>query len=318
MIEANEKEDGRIKRKRISEFLLIVTTILWGTTFIITKNTTQVIPPLFYIGVRFIIGFLVFIPFFKHFKSFSKDKNQIKISIIAGFFYFVSIVAQTFGLRFTTASKGAFITAISVIMVPVFLAIFFKEKSSTSLWIGVMLALIGTGILSFEGIEKFEIEQIIGDVLIFICAVFYAIYIIYIGKKANKVDMLPFTALQLFLISILSFILSFFTGELIQVSENTDIIFSTSNILILIYMGAIATSLPFLFQGFGQKNVSSTRAAIIFALEPVFATIFAILLPLLLPFLLEGESLNLQTILGSIFIFIGIIISIERKSKKKE
>ena len=122
--------------------------------------------------------------------------------------------------------------------------------------------------------------------------------------------MISFTAFQLLLISMLSLIFSFITGELSQVSENSVDIFSVTNILVLVYMGAIATSLPFLFQGYGQKKVSSTRAAIIFALEPVFATFFAIIL--------GGELLNFQTILGSVFIFIGILISVEKNSKKEQ
>ena len=85
--------DDRLKSniKGIGEILLILTTILWGTTFIITITITEIVPPFFYIGIRFIIGFLVFLPFFKRFKELIKDKIQRKISIISGLYYFISI-----------------------------------------------------------------------------------------------------------------------------------------------------------------------------------------------------------------------------------
>ena len=103
-----------------------------------------------------------------------------------------------------------------------------------------------------------------GDILVFICAVFYAIYIIFIGNKTHEIDMIVFSALQVLFISVFSFIMSALT-EFHIVFENAKSIFGFSNVLVLIYMGAIATSLPFVFQTFGQKHVSSQRAARIFA-----------------------------------------------------
>jgi drug/metabolite transporter (DMT)-like permease len=297
-MEENNPTDSKNKR-RLSETLLVLTTILWGTTFIITETLVNVIPPLFYLGIRFLIGALVFLPYIKRFKL---NKNIVKVSFIAGLLYFISILTQTYGLKDpeTTASEGAFITALSVIMVPIILSIFSRKKLPIRLWIGVVSAVLGTAIMTLIGSEVIST----GDILVFICAVFYAIYIIYIGNKTQDFDTIVFSAMQLLFISIFSFSISAFT-EFFIIFENIHAIFSLSNILVLIYMGAVATSLPSIFQIYGQRHVSSQRAAIIFALEPVFATFFAVII--------GGNTFNWQTIIGGVLILAGIIVSIEKR-----
>ena len=298
----NNPADSKYK-KRLSETLLVLTTVLWGTTFIITETLVNTIPPLFYLGIRFLIGALVFLPFIKRFKL---NKKIIKISFFGGLLYFISIVAQTYGLKDpqTSASEGAFITSLSVIMVPIILSIFSRKKLPLRLWIGVISAVLGTATMTLVGNEVGSEGISTGDILIFICAVFYALYIIYIGNKTHEIDMIVFSAMQVFFISILSFFTSALT-EFHIVFENINSIFSFSNVLVLIYMGAVATSLPFIFQTYGQKHVSSQRAAMIFALEPVFASFFAVII--------GGNTFNWQTIIGGVFIFAGIFVSIEKK-----
>ena len=185
-------------------------------------------------------------------------------------------------------------------MVPIILSIFSRKKLPVRLWIGVISAVLGTATMTLVGSEVISP----GDILVFICAVFYAIYIIYIGNKTHEVDMIVFSAMQLLFISIFSFIMSALT-EFNIVFENVNSIFGLNNVFVLIYMGAVATSLPFVFQTYGQKHVSSQRAAIIFALEPVFASFFAVII--------GGNTFNWQTLIGAALIFAGIMVSIERR-----
>ncbi|MCP4764594.1 MAG: DMT family transporter, partial [archaeon] len=170
----NDNDNININGKeKLSILLLIITTILWGTSFIITRTIIEVIPPMFYMGLRFFMAGIAFIPFIKQFKKISKE--EIKISFVAGFLYFVAIGTQTLGMTDinTTASKAGFLTGLNVILVPIFLAIFFREKISKRIWIAVVLAIIGTYILSSNnGINSISI----GDILIIICAIFCAFY----------------------------------------------------------------------------------------------------------------------------------------------
>ena len=92
------------KKKAIAVVLLILTTVLWGTTFIITKIVTNTVPVFLYLGIRFFIAFLGFCPFFPRLKRI--NKQIIVGGVISGTFYFLGIASQTFGLQTTTAGKA--------------------------------------------------------------------------------------------------------------------------------------------------------------------------------------------------------------------
>ena len=286
------------KWKYIPEFLLVIVTILWGTTFIITKKTTEIVPPFLYLSLRFGISFFAMVPLLFHSKSFFSSKKKWKISLIAGLLYFFSIATQTIGLQYTSASKASFITALGVIFVPLFMSILYKKKIHWLLWIAVVLAIVGVGLLSFSGLERLSW----GDPLVLACAIFYAFYVIYLEKHLHEVEIIPFTAIQVFIIGILSFILSLIidfgvSSEPIPFHQ----VFTAPNILVYLYMGIIATNGTFILQSYGQKFVSSSRASLIFAFEPFFATIFAIL---------GGELLTIAIGCGMALVFTAVILSI--------
>jgi drug/metabolite transporter (DMT)-like permease len=288
------------KRKFIPEILLVMVTILWGSTFILTKQTTEDIPSFLYLAIRFGIAFLVMVPFLFKFKGFFLSWKKWKISLIAGSLYFISIFTQTLGLQTTTASKGAFITALGVIFVPLFMSVFKKHKIHYLLWIAVCMAIIGVGFLSFSGIEPFSW---LGDSLVLVCAISYAMYVIYLDNHVMEVEIMPFTAVQLLLISILSLIISLiFEFAITNTVSDAVTMFSVRNVLVLLYLGVIATTLTFVMQTFGQRYVSSTRTSLIFAFEPFFATIFAIII--------GNEQLSILIGIGMILVLSAVIISI--------
>jgi drug/metabolite transporter (DMT)-like permease len=288
------------KWKYIPELLLVLVTILWGSTFILTKQTTEIIPEFLYLAIRFGVAFIAMIPFLYKFKNFFKSGKNWKISLISGLLYFISIFTQTIGLQTTTASKGAFITALGVIFVPLFMSIFKKRKIHFLLWIAVVLAIVGVAFLSFSEIERISW---VGDSLVLICAVSYAFYVIYLDNHVHEVEIIPFTAVQLFFISISSFVISLiYEFGIIKSVPNVLIVFSNQNILVLAYLGLIATTLTFIMQSFGQRFVSSTRTSLIFAFEPFFATLFAIWL--------GDERLSFLIGTGMVLVFSAVIISI--------
>lgn len=289
---------------RFSVFLLVLTTILWGTTFIITKTLTNTIPLFLYLGIRFFLAGIFFIPFRKHFRGITK--KEIGISAKAGALFFLSQITQTIGLHYTTVAKAGFITGLNVLMVPVFLAIFWKKKASKLLWLGVILAILGIAFLSFmdSGTGLMELTGLnIGDILIIICAIFYAFYLIYVDKYLFKIDVIAFSSLQILIVSGYCLVGSFiFDDWNFILHTGTDQIFTWFNILIIIYISFGATSGSLMTQFNGQKYMNNTtKSAIIYALEPVFATMFGIIF--------GDEVITNSVIIGSAFIFIGIIIS---------
>ncbi|TFG05938.1 MAG: DMT family transporter [Promethearchaeota archaeon] len=285
-----------LNQKFIATALLIATTVLWGSTFIITKTMIQEVPIFLYLSLRYFIALIGFIPFLIRIKGL--NKRIIWMGFFSGILYYLAITFQTYGLVTTSASKAGFITGLSTIMVPFFTWFFFKEKViNKKIWFAAILSVIGMGFLLLEGIEG----VIIGDVLVLICAVFCALFIIYNDKCVRLVDVYLYTIIQLITLCLLCISSSLILNESYNL-EHADLNFW----LIMFYMGFMATSLTFLFTNWGQQHQESSQTAIIFALEPVFAVIFA-------SFLIGNEVLSWQTWFGCGLIFLALIIVVRNK-----
>ena len=252
---------------------------------------------LFRSGIRYFIAFLGFFPFYGRILKFSKE--QLKISFIASLLAWLSFSIQTFGIKLTSPTKSGFITGLNVIMVPIFAALLFRQKIQWKIWLSAILALVGVSILTFGEFGKLEL----GDLLIFICDIFYALFIIYLEYNLKKVDTIGFSVLLVLNMSVFSFLLSIFTDDYIYIlNEGWFKIATWENFLYLIYMGIIASTIATLTQNFGQSVVKSTRAAIISALEPIFAAFFAIIF--------GKDKFSFTIFLGGFLVMIGIYISI--------
>jgi drug/metabolite transporter (DMT)-like permease len=297
------KQKSLMSPYTLGSLSLILTTILWGSTFTITNQVTQIIPPLLYMGIRYLLGFIVFLPMWNRLKVM--DLQKWKITLIASLLLWSSFVLQTIGIQLTTAAKSAFITGFNVILVPLFTAGIYRQRVKPIIWVSTVIALIGISLMSFAGFSSIEL----GDVLVLISGVLYAFYIIYIERVVDKIDLVPFSAFQLGFLSIFSFFTSFIFEDMVSfISQNRATLFSRDIILIMVYMGVIATSIATIAQMYGQYHVSATRAAIIYALEPIFGALFAVFI--------GREILSWQTIVGGILVVGGILISIERSPQK--
>ena len=166
----------------------------------------------------------------------------------------------------TSPSKSAFITSISVLIVPVLLVAMKIQKINTRIWIAVILATIGLYILILPG-GSGKIN--LGDILTFGCAVSFAIHIIAQDKYLKKkVRLIPFFCIQLAFVTFISFIHA-------QYFEPTDIIWSNRLIQAIIITGVFATFIAFILMIWAQKILNPSETAIIFSMEPVVAALFA-------------------------------------------
>jgi len=280
------------KNKIIANFLLILTTVLWGTTFIITKNLTKNVPIFLYLGLRFSLAIFGFLPYFIHIKKI--NKKIILYGALTGLIYCLAIIFQTFGLQTTTAGKAGFITGLSTIMVPFLIWVWFKKTLKKRIWLAVIISVIGMALLLLEGASGF----VVGDFLVLICAVFCAFHIVLTDKFVRLVDVYLYSIVQLTTISLFCFGSSFLFNETFDLI-NVGLPFW----LIMIYMGVIVTAGTFIFQNWSQQHQGPSQTAIIFTLEPVFAVIFA-------SFIIGNETMSLVGWLGCTLIFIAILITV--------
>ncbi|NVM16945.1 MAG: DMT family transporter [Candidatus Lokiarchaeota archaeon] len=295
-MEAKTKENYRINPKTIANILLVLTTLLWGTSFIITKNLTQEVPIFLYLGIRFSIAIIGFIPYLIRIKRM--NKKILLYGTLTGLMYYIAIVFQTLGIQTTTAGKAAFITGLSTIMVPFITWLGFRKAIKKRVWLAVIISISGMVFLLLEG----ETNIIIGDFLVLLCAVLYAFFIVLNDKYVRIVDVYLYSMVQLTAISVLSF------GGSFLLNETYDLLnVSLPFWLIFIYMGLAVTTGTFIFQNWSQQHQGPTQTAIIFTLEPVFAVIFA-------SFIIGDETMTWLGWLGCALIFIAILITVIKNS----
>ncbi len=284
--------------KSISLLSALACTLIWGTTFIAQDTGMDFIGPYLFNGVRFFVGFLALLPFFlfiekkKYKKELNKNKKEfLKYSVLIGVFLFLGSALQQVSLQYTDIANAAFFTIFYVPMVPIIVFFIYRDKIHWSNWPSVMLCIMGGYLLT----NFYDATIRKGDALVLLGAIFWALHIIYIGKLI-KIFNLPILIglVQTLVVSSLSIIVAIFIEEI-----TIDGIFrQTTQIL---YAGILSGGFAFVLQIYAQKNITPTPAAIIFSLEGVIATIAA--------WILLSQLLNINNIIGCIFILLGVLIS---------
>ncbi|MBI3194142.1 MAG: DMT family transporter [Ignavibacteriae bacterium] len=272
-----------------AEFLLFLTTFVWGSTFVVVKGSLDDASPLFFITLRFLLSSaILFLIFYKKIRSMTT--SVLKSGIILGLFLYFGFAVQTVGLQYTTASKSAFFTGMLVVFTPI--VQFFVEKRLPMLGniMGVILSAVGLFLLTSPEGSAFNI----GDALTLLCAVSFGFYIVYLDVVSQRDDRDILTFMQLFVCAILG-ITSALLFEDIRFSYNSDLISS------LLYLTIFATILTTWIQNRFQGDTTPTRAAVIFTLEPVIAATFA--------YYVRDEVLGTVGLIGAAIIIIGLFVS---------
>ena len=291
-------------KKYTGEIALLFNTLIWGGTFALIKNAFNDISPLLFLGLRFGIAALIFLPFV--YSSLKKtNKKTLIAGSILGLFYFAGFTAQSLGLNLTTATKSGFITGTFVVFIPILQLIIEKRKPKWFNILSVFLVLVGLILLSSKGENALDfIQQLgsdfnLGDVLTLLCALLFAFQVVYVDVFTKKYDYLPMVFVQLLITGlggfILSFIFSISSLETFKFTLNTTVV--TAILYTAIFASIIATVIQLKF----QKFVSPTKAGIIFSIEPIFAAVFA--------YFLLSEKISNFGLVGCVLIFIGLIVS---------
>ena len=284
--------------KSISLLSALACTFIWGTTFIAQDTGMDFIGPYLFNSVRFFVGFLVLLPFFLLFEKKNLKKELInnqnfffKYSLLIGLFLFLGSALQQISLQYTDIANAAFFTIFYVPMVPIIVFFLFRDKIHWSNWPSVILCVVGGYLLT----NFYDVTIRKGDTLVVLGAIFWALHIIYVGKVIKNFNLPIFIGLiQTLTVSILSLV-----GAILFEEINIDGIFKQT--YQILYAGILSGGFAFVLQIYAQKNINPTPAAIIFSLEGVIATIAA--------WFLLSQILNLNNIIGCIFIVLGVLIS---------
>ena len=291
-------------KKYTGEIALLFNTLIWGGTFALIKNAFNDISPLLFLGLRFGIAALIFLPFV--YSSLKKtNKKTLIAGSILGLFYFAGFTAQSLGLNLTTATKSGFITGTFVVFIPILQLIIEKRKPKWFNILSVLLVLIGLILLSSKGENALDfIKQLgsdfnLGDLLTLLCALLFAFQVVYVDVFTKKYDYLPMVFVQLLITGVGGFILSFIFS--ISSLETFKFTLNTTVAIAILYTAIFASIIATVIQLKFQKFVSPTKAGIIFSIEPIFAAIFA--------YFLLSEKISNFGLVGCVLIFIGLIVS---------
>lgn len=285
-----------------SEIILIFVTILWGATFVIVKEALYEISPMLFIAVRFIITALFLLPFVIR-KNF--DLKSIYPGIILGVLLFVGFATQTVGLKFTSATKSGFLTGTSVIMIPLLQILIEKRAPTKGVVLGVIIVMFGITLLSSGGntfstlLQDFGSNFNFGDGLTLVCAFFFALYIIYLDVETKKHNFWVLLFVQIVTTMILAILFSIVFS--VTGLEEIKYSLSTKLILAILYTAIFATLITTALMTKYQKNITPTKAGIIYSFEPLFAAIFA--------FYLLGEKITNFGYIGAGLILFGLLVS---------
>ena len=277
------------KKDILGRVTLVLTTLIWGTSFIIMKDTLDTVPTLWLLAFRF-TGAAVLMALFGVRQLKMLDRGYLKGGVVMGVFLCAAYIVQTYGLVYTTPGKNAFLTATYCVLVP-FLWWFFNKKKPDGYNISAaLICLIGMGFVSLQD----DLSVGIGDALTCCCGLFYALHIIATAKAAEGRSPILLSMIQFATAAVLCWIAAPLSGPMPK-SIPAESWYSIA------YLCVMCTGVCFLLQTIGQKYTPPSAAAVILTLESVFGTLLSILF--------YHERLTLRVAAGFVLIFAAVLIS---------
>lgn len=277
------------KECALGRLALLMTTIIWGTSFVVLKKTLNEIPTHYVLAFRFSgAAVLMLLLGVKNLKRI--DRQYIKGGVIMGILLYFAYTIQTYGLYYTTPGKNAFLTTSYCVLVPFIYWVLTKRRPSKYNFIAAAICIAGVGLVTLDNDKGVNI----GDVLSFCCGLFYALHIVATSKYVKGRSILPLIMIQFTTAGVLSWISALLTDPIpTEISMNSK--FS------IVYLCVMCTAGCYLLQSYGQKHTPASTAAVIMTFEAVFGALISVLF--------YDEVLTIRLILGFLFIFTAVIIS---------
>ena len=276
------------EHKLIPSLLLLIVSLVWGSTFAIMKDSLARIDVNSFLACRFILAAIVMAVIrpqsFRHITP-----SFLLRGVAAGLLLGCGYIFQTFGLTLTTVAKAGFITGLYAIFVPLIGAIFFRNQISKIQWFAVTLATIGMVFLSLHGLTMG-----LGEFFVLIGALFYALHIIGLGRWSPDRDSYALAMIQMATVGLLALLGSFKNGFHLPHDQGVW--------AVVIYSAIAASAFAFMVQTWAQSFMSATGVGIILTMEYIFAAAFGVAL--------AHERLTWRTIVGGICMMAGLYLVI--------
>ena len=281
-------------RKARGNFLLLLTAMIWGSSFVAQSAGADLISPAFFNGTRMLLGSLLLSPLavyrMRRYVAASSRRTLLLGGACCGVLMFTGSYIQQTGIAYTTAGKAGFLTAIYVVLVPV-LGIFLKKKPRPILWVSVALACVGLYFLCFTD-KTFSLAM--GDAAMLGGAVMFALHIMVVDHFSPLVDGVCLSFVQFLTAGSLGMVVAFIT-------EQPSFAALSAAAVPILYTGVFTMGVAYTLQIVAQKDTDPTVASLILCMESVFAVVFG--------WLILHETLSLREGVGSVFMFVAILLA---------
>ena len=275
-------------RRFAAEAALLGAALLYGLTFPIVHDALADITPFAYLVGRFGLATLVLAPVtIGALRTRGPDRRMlVRAGLIAGLLMFGGYATQTVGLQYTSPSSSAFITGLYVVITPVIESVIVKRPPRPPVLAGIVIATVGLYLLTGADVSLGK-----GELFTLACAVLFAFHIVYLGAYANVLPTLPFTAMQIATVAVLSL-----PPETVQGVGTLTV----AAVVAVVFTGIMCSVVALPLQLWGQRRINASRAALVLLAEPVFAGIAGYV---------DGERLGVVRVTGAVVILVGIAVS---------
>jgi len=275
-----------MKSRSKAELALAGVTVIWGSTFVLVKSALEDISTYLFLTLRFAVAALALFAIYRT----AIRRKGIFPGIAAGCLLFTAYAFQTLGLKLTSPSKSAFLTGLSIPMVPLASSLVYRVRPRLPEVIGIVVASFGMALMTLPS-GRFEISH--GDFLSFLCAVVFALHIVVISHYSQGGAFQTLAVMQVATAAILGF------GSVL-IAEPAKIQMNVQVAAAVLITGLLATALAFTTMAWAQQYTTATRSALIFSLEPVVAWLTS--------WVMTGETLPLRGQAGAALILAGVLM----------
>ena len=263
-------------RARLATALLLGVTAVWGSTFFLIRDLVESVPPADFLAVRFGIAAVVMFLLFRR-QTLALSRRELRLGVVLGVLYGFAQVLQTMGLQHTDASVSGFITGTYVVLTPLLAAVVLRDHVALFTWGAVALATAGIALLSLQGLAVG-----LGEALTLVAALLYAGHIVALGRWSTPRAAVGLATVQAGVITVVT--------SVAAAPDGLTLPSDGGQWASLLYMALAAGALALWAQTWAQAHLTATRAAVVMAMEPVFAAFFAVVL--------GGEDLTRRMLLG--------------------
>lgn len=280
-----------------ASIMLFITSIIWGLAFVAQAQGMEHIGPFTFTASRSLVAiiflYLTYIFFNKTSKSYREQKFDMKRTIrggvLCGLVFTFGINFQQIGLVYTTAGKASFLTALYIVFIPI-IGLFYGKKINKKLQLCIVLAMIGTYLMSVKG----SLSMNIGDLITIFGSIVFAIHILMLSEFSKDTNAV--------LVSLIQFaVCGFFSLIAALIFEGIEIDAILKSYLAILYVGILSSGVGFTIQLMALKELDPVVASMISSLESVFGAVFG--------WLILSQSMSEREIIGGIIIFVATLIA---------